>query len=140
MVQQRQIKKRDIEIARLESKLTAVEKEVHDLRKQVVKQDSTIQEQHNTIAELNIQLGDLQGKYEALNNDKVDTISTLKNNLDKLPTRDEYDNLKFEHEKISKQLKDTIKQLKRRENQVRKLTEENLKIKDKLKFLKQEGL
>jgi len=129
----------EIQIARLESQLNSLMHEVNDLRKQIAKQDTTIQELRGENIDLKTRFTELQGKHSAITKEQGVEIQKFKKELGKAPARDDYENVIAARDKLERQAKDMQKAIENRDVQLRRLTEENLKLKDKLKFLKQES-
>jgi len=129
----------EIQIARLESQLNSVMHEVNNLRKQIGKQDTTIQELRGENIDLKTNLTELQGKHSAIVKEHDDELHKFKKELGKAAAREDYDAVLESKEKLERQAKDMQKAIENRDAQLRRLTEENLKLKDKLKFLKQES-
>lgn len=136
---ERAVKARDLAIARLDTQLAGISKEVASLRKQALKQDLTIQEQRNELASTRVALDELQTNHDALQGEKTAAIDTLKRELERAAPRHEFDAIKAACGRLEGTVADLRGQLARRDDQVRRLTEENLKLKDRLKFLKEEG-
>ena len=129
----------DIQIARLESQLNSIMHEVNNLRKQISKQDTTIQELRGENIDLKTRLTELQGKHSAIVKEQGVELKKFKKELGQAPARDDYETVQATRDKLERQVKDMQKAIENRDGQLRRLTEENLKLKDKLKFLKQES-
>jgi len=134
------VKLRDIQVARLESQLSLVMREVDTHRKQGIKVDSMIQEIRAENVDLKTRLMELEGKHTAVVQEQTDSLEKLKKELGKAIARDDYDVVKDARDKLDKQVKEMQKAIESRDTQIRRLTEDNLKLKDKLKFLKQENI
>ena len=83
---------------------------------------------------------ELSNKSKLLAQERDGALDGVKKKLTQLPEKEEFERQKTEHAALAKEVKDLRKSLERSENQVHKLVEENLKLKDKLKFLKQSRL
>lgn len=129
----------EIQNASLESQLNSVMHEVNNLRKQIAKQDTTIQELRGENIDLKARLAELQGKQSAIVKEQSLELQKFKKELGKAPAREDYETIQSSRDKLERQVKDMQKAIENRDAQLRRLTEENLKLKDKLKFLKQEG-
>jgi chromosome segregation ATPase len=129
----------DIHVARLESQLNSVMHEMNNLRKQISRQDTTIQELRAENIDLKTRLTELQGKHSSIVKEQGVEIQKFKKELGKAPARDDYETVVASKDKLDRQVKDMQKAIENRDTQLHRLTEENLKLKDKLKFLKQEN-
>jgi chromosome segregation ATPase len=136
---ERKVKLKDIQISQLQSQLDSVLKELNSSRKQLSKLDSQIQEQRGSIATLNVQVDELQGETSALSVEKDDAMDKLKKHVETAAPIEEHETLKIKADRLERQIAELRHTLERRDDQVKRLTEENLKIKDRLKFLKEEG-
>ena len=130
---------KDITIARLDTQLSGVVKELSGLRKQVLKQDTTIQGQRAELADVRVALADLETPHDALVQEKKGALDQLRLELERAPSRSEFDAVKQARARLDAEVADLRSQLARRDDQIHRLTGENLKLKDRLKFLKEEG-
>ena len=136
---ERKVNLKDIQIGQLQSQLDSVMKELNGLRKQLSKLDSTIQEQRGSIVSLNVQVDELQGQTSALSIEKDDAMTKLKKQVESAAPIEEHESLKIKADRLERNVAELKRTLERRDDQIKRLTEENLKIKDRLKFLKEEG-
>ena len=133
---ERKVSQRELNIAQLETRLDAISREMQSSQKQLDKQEITIQAQRNEIAEVRIMLDDVQTKYDAVAKEKATSMEKLKIDLQNAPPKDEYEALKEAKAKLERRVKDLERTLDQRDEQLRKLTTDNLQLKDKLKFLR----
>lgn len=136
---EKEVKTRDVMIARLEAQLSTTTRELNQLRKQVSKQDTTIQELRAENVDTKTRLAELEAKHVALVKEHGSSIDKLKAELAKAPARDEFESTRDERDKLARELKDLQKAIEGRDLQIRRLNEETLKLKDRLKFLKEES-
>ncbi len=133
---ERKVRQRELQVTQLEVRLGAVTRDVQSYHKQIEKQELTIQDQRNEIAEVRIILDDVQTKYSAISQEKATSMEKLKMDLQNAPPRDEFDALKDAKTKLERRVKELERTLDQRDEQLRKLTTDNLQLKDKLKFLR----
>ncbi|MFX0099588.1 MAG: hypothetical protein ACFFCS_08400 [Candidatus Hodarchaeota archaeon] len=131
------VKELKINMARYKVQANSNQKELNFLQRQVLKHETTIQEQRKKIVDLELQLEDLTNANKLLAQERDGALDNVKKKLTQLPEKEEFERYKAEHDSVTKEMKTLKKDFERSENQVHKLVEENLKLKDKLKFLKQ---
>jgi chromosome segregation ATPase len=136
---EKEVKTREILVTRFETQLSTTTRELNQLRKQVSKQDTTIQELRAENIDMKTRLTELEGKHGAMSKEQAGSLEKLKAELAKAPARDEYESVRDERDRLARDARDVQKALESRDVQIRKLNEENLKLKDKLKFLKEES-
>jgi chromosome segregation ATPase len=136
---EKEVKTREILVTRLETQLSATTRELNQLRKQVSKQDVTIQELRGENIDFKTRLTELEGKHGALTKEQAGSLEKLKTELSKAPARVDYESIRDERDRLARELRDVQKTLENRDLQIRRLNEETLKLKDKLKFLKEES-
>ncbi|MEX2682316.1 MAG: hypothetical protein Q6373_012015 [Candidatus Sigynarchaeota archaeon] len=136
---EKEVKTREIMVTRLESQLSATTRELNRLQKQVSRQDTTIQQLRSENVDLKTRLADLEGKYGSMSKEQTSTLEKLKAELAKAPSRAEFESMRDERDKLIREVRDLQKSVESRDAQIRRLNEENLKLKDKVKFLKEES-
>ncbi len=136
---EREVKTREVTVTRFESQLSTTTRELNQLQKQVARQDMTIQTLRADNVDLKTRLAELEGKHGALSKEQGSTLEKLKAELAKAPARADYESARDERDKLAREARDLQKNLENRDLQIRRLNEENLKLKDKVKFLKEES-
>jgi chromosome segregation ATPase len=136
---EKEVKTREILVTRFETQLSTTTRELNQLRKQVLKQDTTIQELRGENIELKTRLTELEGKHGAMSKEQAGSLEKLKVELAKAPARDKFEAILDERDRLAREARDLQKTLESRDLQIHKLNEETLKLKDKLKFLKEES-
>lgn len=131
------VKELEIDVARYKVQANSNRKELNFLQRQVLKYEATIQEQRKKIVVLELQAEELTNANKVLVQERDGALDGVRKKLDQLPEKEEFERQKAEYEALAKEVKALKKNMDRSENQVHKLVEENLKLKDKLKFLKQ---
>ncbi|MHA1683642.1 MAG: hypothetical protein ACTSUE_22070 [Promethearchaeota archaeon] len=136
LILERRVRQKDIKIAILESELNSLKIEQKHLKKVTREQEGILHFHRNDNADLKLQLQSLKDRSELLEREKKEQVGELRKELDILPNKTVYLSMKKENERMAKELQELKRLLERRESQIRRMTEENLKLKDKLKFLK----
>lgn len=139
LILERKLRQKDIAINMLEAELIALKQEHKKALKDLHSHEKNLQEHRNINADIKLKLQSLKDQKELLEREKQEAVGGLRKELDHLPDRSEYEKLKNDHQKTLKKVKSLENTLDRRDSQVRKLTEENLKLKDKLKFIKSQA-
>ncbi len=136
---EKEVKTREILVTRFETQLSTTARDLGQLRKQALKQDLTIQELRSENVDLKTRLTELEGKHGAMSKEQAGSLEKLKAELAKAPARDEFETVRDDRDRLARESRDMQKMIESRDVQIRKLNEETLKLKDKLKFLKEES-
>ena len=136
MILERELHSRDVKIGLLETRLSKITKELNHGRKVSKHQEEVIQKQRTQIADLQLQLEMLNDLKSSLERENKEMTSKLSSEKIGITARDDLIRLQEERDKLSQEVKRLGKELKNRDSQIKKLTEENVLLKDKLRYLK----
>ncbi|MBN2153302.1 MAG: hypothetical protein JW839_17750 [Candidatus Lokiarchaeota archaeon] len=136
---EKEVKTREVMVTRLETQLSTVTRELNRLQKQAARHDAAIQQLRAENVDLKARLEDYEGKHGAAAKEQRSELERLKAELAKAPARAEFEAARDERDRLAREVRDLQKGLENRDVQIRRLDEENLKLKDKVKFLKQES-
>ncbi len=136
---EKEVKTREVMVTRFESQLSTTSRELNQIQKQVARQDITIQQLRGENVDLKTRLAELEGKHGAMSKEQASTLEKLKAELAKAPARVEYESTRDERDRLVREVRDLQKSVENKDVQIRRLNEESLRLKDKLKFLKEEN-
>nr|MDO8085990.1 hypothetical protein [Candidatus Sigynarchaeum springense] len=136
---EKEVKAREIMVTRFESQLSTATRDLNQLQKQVARQDITVQQLRGENVDLKTRLAELEGKHGAMSKEQASTLDKLKAELAKAPSRAEFESIRDERDRLAREVRDLQKSVESRDAQIHRLNEENFKLKDKIKFLKEES-
>ncbi|MHA1369180.1 MAG: coiled-coil domain-containing protein [Promethearchaeota archaeon] len=134
------LKQKDLEIKRYKMQISSMMGELKSTSKKLESKDKTIQEQRNKISDLSLQVEKLKDQNVNLLQQSSTELNDLRKKLEFLPSLDEYNAFKLKQEKLQKEVDELKIKLSNKEKQIHKLMEENLKIKERIKFLKERNI
>ncbi|MHA1791470.1 MAG: hypothetical protein ACTSVI_02430 [Promethearchaeota archaeon] len=136
MLLERELHSKEIKIGLLETRLNAVMKELSHSRKVIKNQEEIIQKHRSTNADLQLQLESLKDLKDDLERSRNEASSKLSGDAIKIHGLAEFQAIKADRDKLLGEVKKLGKMMTRKDVQIKKLTEENVALKDKLRYLK----